>query len=229
MKILTFNTCLLPEYLNIFNPTYKSKENNIIRTLKIHKLIKKLDPDIIFLQEIYDQNIFKILINLFKKDGYKFSHINDKNKFVINGIVTLSKFEILETEFINYESESIDIFAYRGLLINKIKYNDKIINLINVHLQNKDTSTKNNLYQIEKLMEYLKTNNQELFICGGDFNNTLNIEDFYYTKDLVSFIDPKKDESCVDYIITNSKDFENYISVKNDLSDHFYVLVELNL
>ena len=228
MKILTFNTCLLPEYLNIFNPTYKSKENNIIRTLKIHKLIKKLDPDIIFLQEIYYQNIFKIIINLFKKDGYNFSHINNKNKFVINGLVTLSKFDILETDFINYKSESIDIFAFRGLLINKIKYNDKIINLINVHLQNKVTSTKNNLYQMEKLMEYLKTNNQELFICGGDFNNTLNIEEFYYTKDLVTFID-KKYELYIDYIITNSKDFENYISVKNDLSDHFYVLVELNL
>ena len=81
---------------------------------------------------------------------------------------------------------------------------------------------------MEKLMEYLKTNNQELFICGGDFNNTLNIEEFYYTKDLVTFID-KKNELYIDYIITNSNDFENYISVKNDLSDHFYVLVELNL
>ena len=150
-------------------------------------------------------------------------------------MVTLSKFDILETDFINYKSESIDIFAFRGLLINKIKYNDKIINLINVHLQNKVTSTKNNLYQMEKLMEYLKTNNQELFICGGDFNNTLNTEEFYYTKDLVSFIDnkniidPKKNELYIDYIITNSNDFENYISVKNDLSDHFYVLAELNL
>jgi exonuclease III len=240
MRILSLNTFLIPKYMQFFNiPTLFSKINeNYKRIHNIYKIISVYNPDVIYLQEVYDKKIREEFIKLFIKDGYNYIETDDSNIFVDNGIITFTKYKIIYQEFINFKTKCcnfIDTYAHRGILKTEIdKDGDKNI-LLNVHIQNWETlllKKDKKRYKIankqyKEVLEFI--NNLEeskiKFVCGGDFNlNKLTFEDkFTYTKDIKTSINGKQ----YDYILSNFSQSNKYKSIFTKYSDHYIVLYDL--
>ena len=58
IKVFSWNIACMPNYLNIFG-NIENRLENIIKFIEIH------NPDIISLQEVFSQNVRKILYNFF--------------------------------------------------------------------------------------------------------------------------------------------------------------------
>ena len=118
IKIITFNCGLLDFTVfgkNIFsNPLYSNK-----RIKYIPPSLKKENADVIALQECFSNNYTNYIINKLK-DDYPYS-VNYNTESLIklsNGLVFLSKYPIISSEFKEYSTNSIleTVFSTKGYL-----------------------------------------------------------------------------------------------------------------
>lgn len=169
LKVMSYNVKMLNYYK-------WSKENSI--PLKILTFIKNKNPDILLLQEYYEDK------NIDFKYPYQFTKMKSKSaKF---GLAVFSKHPIINSGSLDFK-ESANNIIFTDILINK-----DTIRLYNVHLEsvkvnpNKENFGKKNS---EKLLQRFATtfkkqaNQVEIFkehqklwkgksIIAGDFNNT---------------------------------------------------------
>jgi len=155
------------------NSNYKTIDEKYLyfnhRKNRVKYILKKLNPDIILLQEI-DTISYPFIKKIFGKK-YWISSLNNinwcdedmKNKCESSGNVVLIKSKFIEKKPIE---QNLNISAKRNCLI--VKFNDFII--ANVHL----SSQEQNLRTIEmtNLLKYLKKENEKIII-GGDFNTNI--------------------------------------------------------
>lgn len=205
----------------------------------IIKYIKKINPTILCLQEVYNIPIinYKYIIKYLKNIGYKYI-LNDN----LTGLLFASK-------NIPFKGELIKFSKYRGYL--KIEYKNSII--INTHLDvsNEDIRVK----QINIIINDIKNTNKKIILCGDlntivksdyskeEWNNKLiNIRNYMFEPHVVNilknnnFIDNgylynknKINTSLydrrVDYIFTkNYYSKYYYVDINNKLSDHYPIL-----
>lgn len=144
----------------------------------IRSLLEKYS--IILLQECFDES-YGSLEQYFPQ--YYISRGTLKGWNLCNsGLAILSKFPILETEFIqykNYNPLTFEYFSEKGFLSVLIRLRGKHIRIINTHLQSADFDRYdyNAFLQMEELFDYLKTiDSSTPYIIGGDFN--IDIQDF---------------------------------------------------
>ena len=119
-----------------------------------------------------------------------------------SGLVTLSKFPIIDVKFYQYKSYnpfSFDMFSEKGFLsvLIDVGKDNRHIRVINTHLQSSDFHRydKNALSQMMELLNYLeelRDNNIE-YVVGGDFNIDIrdikNIEDVKEVRDINELLD----------------------------------------
>lgn len=204
--------------------------------------------NIILLQECFDET-FESLHTLFPDYNiYRgtLKHIN----FMNSGLVILSKFPITNYYFHIYQNCNLntsDCLAEKGFISVDIKINNKIIKIINTHLQ----SSYNCRYdeyaflQFDELSNYVK-NIKTDYVIGGDFNIDVNdllknrkiIDKIYYPKNNTIFVNFKNGDSkahysynytglIYDYFISNMILVENIGTIENYYSDHLPIFLYL--
>ena len=156
IKIISLNMC----HGNIGNDNIDVK--------KQADVIKKYNPDIVFLQEvdIYTDRCGNINeYAIFKEElQFKYGAVGSNIKFLNGwyGNAILSKFEILDS--INYIKSNLK--ENKGLLFAKIKIDNKELDLFNTHLPVLETDRIDFVNEII----YKNIKNSNNCILGGDMN-----------------------------------------------------------
>ena len=175
MRILSWNICALPSYLNL----YHNPENIIDNT--IYVLNDYNNVDFICLQECFDKSV---RLKLFKNfEDYNILYENSGGKIKINsGLVILTKHRIIDSGFIRYKhSCGEDRLANKGFMYATFKKNGKDYVVYNTHLNNDEPLFNlftNSLQVIEQQLfqllrhAYNKVKNGYQAILSGDFNSS---------------------------------------------------------
>jgi endonuclease/exonuclease/phosphatase family metal-dependent hydrolase len=144
--------------------------------------LKKGSDDIVLLQEMWDSQTNSILEN----SGFPYIGKATKDGLIHgSGLITLSRFPILETEFLQFsETSGLERFVKKGALRTRIRLpSDDIIDVINVHFASPPEKI-NKLFvsyrhyeeiihaQLQELRLWLSQRNSapDMTIVGGDFN-----------------------------------------------------------
>ena len=214
MKILTLNVFMRPMCINSYFNSIKSYWNGNIffkdifkgdfkndRFNKLLDIIREKKYDIICLQELFSDGITtrvsKIKSFSAKNNYYLYFPLDIKmcKSFTTSGLCILSKYPIIESNFIEYKTSIFfpNVLSNCGFQHIKIKNNNKVINLINLHLQSGFSEKQNNIRynQINEIYDYLEKRNikKENIIITGDFNANLKLWK-YINKKFESFKDP---------------------------------------
>jgi len=235
LKFITINLGLLDYKIfgkTIFsNPYYSDK-----RIKFIPQSLLKYNPDIIVIQECYDEKHFNFINNNLKFD-YPYFARKDKKRNLLqlhNGLALFSKYPIKSVNLFPYSKSDIieKCFGNKCLLVTEILIDNKIISLFNVHLTagsyNPESlnSIKDRLYQIKELISlinYYKSRGT-IPIILGDFNSgpiRTNINYKYMLNN--GFIDSHIYNKGVDYTWSpNNVKNSVHNNVKVDKIDHLF-------
>lgn len=248
VRILTLNCCLLPKFI------YQSEgsDNRVQRAELISKMISRYD--IVLLQEVFSTAWTKTWNKIISETPSmeKVFTVKNKCKLVDSGLVVLSKFPIIKHRFIKFKNISLsNIMIDRGFLYTRLQVGDKIVHVINTHLNPNENHIGKKQpedwrkLQMSEILEYKKNvgMQDDLWIIGGDFNDDKlpfqMLNDYHISlsltktptwHSLTSFIIKSKDdeETCIDYIVTNYKQ-KNSRVINNLISDHYPVEVVVAL
>lgn len=208
--------------------------------------IDRLQPDVVFLQEVQiDQTIsplsqVEVIKN--KLSGYNYSlHSTiylktsqrgvNLEKPVQHGMAILSKHPITNS-FEYYLDLSEDEKEARSNLCFDITLNNKTIKLANIHFGNKEEWSK---AQLKEFIAYLESRN-ELRIMAGDFNmyglnDYKDLYQYYLTSaDFKKYISFPEKNWCLDYfLIPKNIKFIQVETINTYLSDHkgIFAVVEV--
>ncbi len=237
-----------------FNMCHGQGLDGIIDVKRQAEFLKKLKPDIIFLQEIdmYTQRVDNKdqIYSLSKHVGlpYRSMGINIKYKNGFYGDGLLCRFPIEYST--NYLMPLIDdSHEQRGLLHNKISFGTTRLNLFSVHLS---TNEKERILAITELTKIIKKlPATELIIVGGDFNvgvtkigthkysfeTKQKYREYQLLGKLLDKIDNKENTwfssegaGCIDTMFYSKNiEVKRFETIKTDLTDHSAVLVEFNI
>lgn len=161
IKAITFNIC------------HGEGIDGVIDIKRQAEFINKYNPDILILQELdmYTLRVHKRfqLEEMSKYTGLKYksmcSTIRYKEGFY--GIGTLNKYPVESA--VNFPMMSLyPENEKRGILFNKVRIEDKIVNIFNLHLA---TMEHERILAIEELVNIIETiPKNENIIVAGDFN-----------------------------------------------------------
>ena len=189
---------------------------------EIINYLEESDADIICLQEVLFSHH-----QLLRELG------NYESQFVANidipiastGLATYSKYPIVESNHITLTSKT----EQRGALHTVYNINDKLVNVINVHL---GLDRKERVKQVKELLEYSKDLEGEVIITG-DFNqDPLKIEGFrdvgkYHGYDNKNTFIPK--DVRIDYLFMTTEDMYSTGYEIEDVkySDHYPIIANI--
>lgn len=184
--------------------------------------IKESDTDIICLQEV----LFSHHTLIRESGGYKSQYVaNIDIPIASTGVATYSKYPIIESNHIVLSSKT----EPRGALHTAYRINNKIVNVINVHL---GLDKREREIQIKELLEYCSSLQGEV-ILAGDFNQkTVDLEGFrdvgmYHGYESKGTFIPK--EVRIDYIFMTTKEIYStrYSILNTKLSDHYPIVTNI--
>lgn len=185
-------------------------------------LFKESDVDIICLQEV----LFSHHTLIRESGGYKSQYVaNIDIPIASTGVATYSKYPIIESNHIVLSSKT----EPRGALHTAYRINNKIVNVINVHL---GLDKREREIQIKELLEY-SSNLQGEVMLVGDFNQrNAELEGFrdvgkYHGYENKSTFIPK--DARIDYIFTTTGDVYStkYNILSTKLSDHYPIVTNI--
>ncbi len=232
IKAMTCNMFLLPQ------PFANRHEDRISDLVKI---VKKENPDLVALQEVWTNHWAKKIIELLPEYNATFSFNPLFNR---SGLLSLSKFKINKVTFLRYPSwlnfRFEELLAGKGFLISEIVINGFKVNFVNTHLYSarREMRIKPNFSQLPLLTNYFKDRNVPTAICG-DLNLTPN----YVFKTLgVNFIQNKNLkptagnhlERKLDYILLKQGTAKINLTSENRIltpriSDHVPVIAKFKI
>lgn len=195
--------------------TKKTEKNNYIKRLnEIANILKKIDADVVLLQEVDFNSKRSSNINqgeyLAQQAGYKYMSISPTlrkkihpsfNKIIgriEHGLCVLSKYPIDHSENIIFQLTDEIPFIFKWLFDPhgaqkcSIKFNSSKINIINLHLD--PWSQLKREEQVELIKENWLSHAEFPTIIGGDFNalSPNSKKEGHYLKDAPWFIDKAK-------------------------------------
>lgn len=211
MKLITYNI-------------HKGIDENNNESLKdIINYLKDINGDIICLQEVL-QSIHVKLLNELDINGYFLSNVKLNND--LYGISIYFKEDIMSVNGIHLISEK----EMRGFIHLQLYINNKLVNIINLHL---GLNNKERKMQLKQLLEYINLLRGKIIICG-DFNQiNLNVDGFYDLAKIFNLEDKEtfsKSKSRIDYIFISQN--INPVKYRVDFintSDHFPLIGEFNI
>jgi len=244
LRIISYNICALPKWFNIYG-------NPLKRISKIIDILDSIDADIICLQELFDRKIIEIVKQSMIK--YNFFYKKSTSKLFLNsGLMILSKYTIINSGYETFSNHcGEDSLATKGIIFSNIIFNNKIITIINTHL-NADSifSTKYRcrnirLKQIGQIINNIKkTHHTNNIILCGDLNMIYSHNTHFLNKlknsykycicsnnTLPKLITHRKNKTQIDYIyyLYNEQQhieykYDTYIS---EQSDHNAIILEI--
>ncbi len=169
LKILTWNIYMLPRQIMY--------THQLQRADSIVKRLHEQNPDIIILQEVFDQKAKNILVKGLQKNYPYYVGPGYKRLFKLSsGVMVFSKFEIDCEDMVHYKDcKAVDCWAKKGGLFADIKLkNNQSIHIIGTHMQSKkgwlyDQIRNKQLKLIKSLAEVNKQTDVPI-IFAGDFN-----------------------------------------------------------
>lgn len=217
-------------------------------------LLKKYNPDIVFLQEIdmytkraYNKNQ---LYTMSKYTGLNYramgTNIKYKNGFYGDGII--SKFPIEYSA--NYLSPLTNIsHEQRGILCNKISFGNIKINVFSLHMS---TFENERILTAKELIRIIsKINKNEPIVIGGDFNVGITkvgqhkylyekkekYKEYEILKTKLNFLDNREitwisndGKGCIDsFFYSNHLSLLKYKIIETNVSDHYPIYTEFKI
>ena len=167
LKIMAWNIFMVPPAV------YKSCQ--IQRAYLIADYIKKVNPDVLVLEESF-MNSVRIILKSKLDEVYKYqSDIKKSGLIKMNsGVWILSKYPIDKQDFISYKKKKgTDIFAKKGATFVEIKVNDKKLQLIGTHTQSLIKYKKTRAIQFRQIRKTIADKYYKDSICQfiiGDLN-----------------------------------------------------------
>lgn len=182
VRLLTYNIFVRPPPVNNYGDDFKSE--------RLVEFIKRFPEfDIICLQEMFTKwtSRREKLKKIAKQAGFKFSAESPlpavfSTAMSDGGLLTLSRYPILNTEFRPYpQGIGPDFIVLKGVLYTKIKVNRGVMHVFSTHTQaSYSTEVKYLLSHVEQLicfrkfLEEMLTKNQykmdDMVLLVGDFN-----------------------------------------------------------
>ena len=253
LRIMTYNVHNFITRCNQgINPLYGKGLNPFQKARDIKRFIdffKDVNADILCLQEVvpilekdilndiddyeYIRNNFnfKYLNKLMYDIGYKYKIISSANKghdvrYYFLGNAIYSKIKLNNSKI--YQISFLD----RNIITTQISYKNKIINIVNCHMEYKSKD----IFQYNILEEIIK-NLDNIILCG-DFNINLydNKSKIKYIND--NFNNTNKNiitnfhrNNTTDYILISKKSLIKNIythTIKTYLSDHYPIITDFN-
>ena len=240
LKVLTQNLWLLPFPLSIHN-----KE----RLTKFIKVVKKIKPDIIALQEVWLNSHIEYLKNHLKT--YHLTVFNNK-LFNRSGLVTLSKIKPISSSVHHFNTRKlhslIEKTVHKGFQKIILPVKNQALTLINCHLYHEITQKRTQIIkkQFKELKKLLKNKealilgdlnmcwktflklNKQFFLHGNSDDHTRTSSNYYQNVRFNRFMDTNKKE---DYILFRSLKKTPVIKTKviktPIISDHHAVVGEI--
>ncbi|MBI2600655.1 endonuclease/exonuclease/phosphatase family protein [Candidatus Daviesbacteria bacterium] len=220
---------------------------------KIIEVLEKESADIIGLQEIKVQDGTNIAEIIAEKLGYDFvyckAYTTDRHTPPYDlGNAVLSKFSITENECIllstleDYKKEEAAMTEPRGACIAKININGGEITFISTHLAFSLECKPVAIREIQ-LNTLLKVIDKKNTVLMGDFNSVpesdvvrklseklINTDPEMKELSWINYRDPNKTKYRIDYIFTTPDlKAENFQIVETDASDHYPLLIDLEV
>jgi len=204
-NILSWNV-LAQDYIDKSYDKYKDYLDFDYRSKKIIYHLKKLDSDIIFLQEV-DYNFYKLLKIEFK--NYYFGKLikncwNECKTHTFNLIMSKYKLKLIKIFKLNEFNNSQGIF--------RVKIIDRYYYLVNIHLYDKNNKIRqmeltkilnklnNNMHSNNMHSNNMHSNNMHSnnIIIGGDFNNNIINNNFKKILDKYNYINATQIENITE-------------------------------
>ena len=185
MKIISLNIWDLPAWF------VKDRSKRIDR---IRDFFHGINPDIICLQESFDPDHRVQLAGFFREHGYAASdeHIRSRNVMgrkmdTTGGLVTFSKFPILETRFVPFRRlffSPIEALGRKGILMTLLDTPHGTLRIINLHLHKKSFLWDEEIRfsQLEILFMILQFLEPMPTVMAGDFNQQDLIENEFFLR-----------------------------------------------
>jgi len=177
-------------YYNSINNYIKKKKFNEIRisSYNIHN----------WKDAFYNKNTSNILDNIIKTNSdiicfqefYNNEDINElykiyENNYFYGNLAIFSKYKILNSYYKTLGRDHI-YFLQRYLIVIKVQIGNRIINILNTHLDAFDNSELTRIKQLDVILKEInKINKKEYIILCGDFNS-LKLSD--YSKEYFNFL-----------------------------------------
>jgi endonuclease/exonuclease/phosphatase family metal-dependent hydrolase len=246
ITVLNANLWLLPPPTSVDNDK---------RLNKFLKLVKRLDPDVITLQEVW----LKKYLNKIKKSLTNY-HLSSTHFPLYNksGLATLTKSKPLKTSFnqfkIGSNFKAIERITYKGFLTVQFSKSGNLFTVLNTHIYQTENINmlETKLTQIKAVLQKAKKHNPT--IIAGDFNTIPGhyyklIDNFLTNKDFPVSYSPEnkyahkavnlimnKDgvyNDKPDIILANIKSKKATIKVESLasplISDHYPMLAQITL
>lgn len=171
LNILTLNYYCRPRFL--FSDNQVKRTNVFADKLSEYQKESGNELDILCLQEIFDNKVYKIMKKTLKKIGFVYKTERIEERFRINaGGLIFSKHKIIESDKIVFKKSSIFLSAnIKGCNYAKIEKDGKKINVINVHLDSFEEQLRTT--QMNLINRFIKEQmfpKEELVVICGDFN-----------------------------------------------------------
>lgn len=220
MNILSYNFYARPRFIFWDNQVERAKQ--FAYTIKLYETMNYCKIDVLFLQEIFDNKVNKILKKELKDIGFIYKTHRDKKLFKTNGGgLIYSRYPILEQGNMMYKKAQIfNVAAAKGMNYAKIAKRGKVYNCYNIHLDSFDEDFR--LTQMKQMKEYIRKRNwdREVNIIGGDFNIDLFSEEVKNIWKVFDYSVPKVDFNTSSASISNDNSWiKRRITKKNDEDD----------
>ncbi len=233
LNVLSYNTWGLPVELN--------GHDHKKRFCTMADSILSLYPDIIGLQETFHPDLRSHLLAKLPFTFYTYSdyHCNKEivpfvEKDCFGGLMTLSVYPIIWEQFYPYpitdETTIIEKIGSKGFLLSRIKYGDRIIQVINTHLYAGDNNKaeKMRLHQIKFMQETIlsisECDKYETILLG-DFNvhhpDVACSEVYDFIIHHMEYADSKPNISQIDF--TSDYTTNKYVSSKDKRTKLDYI------
>lgn len=176
MRVLSWNICGLPSYLNM----YQNPENVIDHTIDFITN-QEFQPDFICLQECFDKNIRSKVFKKFIDYTVVYEEIESRVK-INSGLLIITKHTFTDVGFVKYKySSGEDRLANKGFMYGSYTENNQTYTIYNTHLNNDKpifnfisdclTTIERQLFQLIR-HAYNKVKQGHIVIIAGDFNCT---------------------------------------------------------
>ncbi len=156
--------------LILFPPPFFT--NQFTRIDEFEKLARSLSPDVIFLQEVWDNASLHYLIKRFS--DYH-AVLMPHSLFNLSGLLILSRYKPLrataEVFPLSYRHNPEELLARKGMLLVEISFADQSVWLVNTHLYSapSEAAFRANPGQFQHLISRMKEL-PSIIVAGGDMN-----------------------------------------------------------
>ena len=240
MRILSWNIACLPGKINIVGNPNK-------RLPLILQQITNIQPDIVCLQEVFCFQVLKNLKTSLKALGFDIHHTPTRGLISQNGLLTATKFPILETHQIDYSIYTgAEYLIKKGLLTSYVStpYGPLIVH--NTHLQSNSIytwdkkCTEVRQKQKKEVLKQISSHSNYTTLLCGDLNDDFDSSEHHnflhqlpfknYTSNPQKLITFPKHQKQLDYIILNCKNPTNFYTLPHypiQTSDHYRLIAEI--